>query len=491
MIIDLGSFAFGSSLQNGVGTPSWSTALGQSRPEYKITREGAQRLLMGMVYCSVPKKNVKMPIGRGGRVYSGDEVDEIQMVSVFHNVYVNNVKIDYPFILVLGKEESESHPGRRSVRYSDKTTYQDGDVFYGNTTFIKKVRDAFGLSDDACWFAYDIDVKKQDILLISMVVVDPKENQEYLNSEVRKRKWTQLIPDLDSKQLGIQSGDGTIYDLDCSELIDLLKTKHNLVLTGAPGTGKTWLAKAMAKQMGAVSQFVQFHPSYDYTDFVEGLRPSLPNNESDNENAGVSFERIDGIFKDFCKEALESLKDEETKDIPYVFIIDEINRGELSKILGELFFAIDPGYRGRKGRVSTQYQRLITDAGDSFHDGFYVPENVYILGTMNDIDRSVESMDFAVRRRFAWKEVSAEQSAINMKLSPYATVKMKALNDSIKKHELDSAYFIGGAYFRGLDNKNFAEVWEYHLRGVVSEYFRGNPSCSDIVEEIHQDYLNG
>ncbi|WP_305155979.1 AAA family ATPase [uncultured Duncaniella sp.] len=92
---------------------------------------------------------------------------------------------------------------------------------------------------------------------------------------------------------------------------------------------------------------------------------------------------------------------------PFVFIIDEINRGEISKIFGELFFSIDPGYRGKKGKVKTQYQNLITDKSDPFYDGFFVPDNVYLIGTMNDIDRSVESIDFAMRRRFAWQEIIA------------------------------------------------------------------------------------
>ena len=108
-----------------------------------------------------------------------------------------------------------------------------------------------------------------------------------------------------------------------------------------------------------------------------------------------------GSFYKFCKLA----EDDDEND--YFFIIDEINRGELSKIFGELFYAIDPGYRGEKGKVKTQYQNLI-NKDNVFADGFFVPENVYILATMNDIDRSVESMDFALRRRFAWKEIKPE-----------------------------------------------------------------------------------
>lgn len=383
----------------------------------------------------------------------------------------------------------------------------------------------------------------------------------------------------------------TIYKeramMKIDKYIDLLEANKNLILTGAPGTGKTFMAKEIAKAMGAEVGFVQFHPSYDYTDFVEGLRPI-------NHDNVVGFERKDGAFKEFCAEALnirdttnfdecidklfDSVGEEilllETptgkqfglsrsargnlrlhtgkelkesgvitkKDLraeysgiptfkwwkgyyqgiityltnnynlindsniiedntPHVFIIDEINRGEISKIFGELFFSIDPGYRGEKGKVNTQYQNTIED-GDMFKDGFYVPENVYIIGTMNDIDRSVESMDFAMRRRFAWQEVTAEESYTNMiEQDPeFALVKdeikarMFNLNKAIVETEgLDEAYQIGAAYFRKYldyqDKTNpFDCLWENHLKGLLFEYLRGNRRAKELLEKLHDAY---
>lgn len=295
------------------------------------------------------------------------------------------------------------------------------------------------------------------------------------------------------------------------EYKNMLEVNKNLILTGAPGTGKTYLAHEIAagilgkssweevendKTLSLHVGFVQFHPSYDYSDFVEGLRP-IENGTT------VGFKRMDGVFKDFCKQALltQSDKGENPK---YVFIIDEINRGEMSKIFGELFFSIDPGYRGTKGAVQTQYANMELK-GNGFDEvlnngkkgQFFVPKNVYIIGTMNDIDRSVESMDFAMRRRFAFKEVTAT-SRIDMwdgniddTWKNVALSKMNAMNAVIEQIPgLNAAYHIGPSYFMKIQdmNGNWDELWNSNLKGLVAEYLRGMPDANDRLKEVWDAY---
>lgn len=193
-------------------------------------------------------------------------------------------------------------------------------------------------------------------------------------------------------------------------------------------------------------------------------------------------------------------KDDKT---PFVFIIDEINRGDINKILGELFYAIDTGYRGEKGIVDTQYQNLV-ESGDIFAKGFYIPENVYIIGTMNDIDRSVESIDFAIRRRFAWKEIAPEETAEDIlkavKVDGAYNI-FNALNNFIASAEgLGKMYQIGASYFLKLnsyvENSNvtaeeaYKKLWDNHLKGLFFEYVRGKKNADDIFSNIENTYFN-
>jgi hypothetical protein len=305
----------------------------------------------------------------------------------------------------------------------------------------------------------------------------------------------------------------------------MLIESKNLIFRGAPGTGKSYLAKEIAADIISDGyfddytlltdeqkqqvEFVQFHPSYDYSDFVEGLRPKV------NDDGTMGFELQDGIFKRFVARARKNYEDsqksretaekelagqkaissrtsaKQEKLKKYIFIIDEINRGEISKIFGELFFSIDPGYRGRAGEISTQYANLHADPDEKF----YIPENVYIIGTMNDIDRSVDSFDFAMRRRFRFVELKADEclemlaSLEDEELEAEAIRRMSALNKEILNVEdLNENYQIGASYFLKLKTLDFDQLWTDYLQPLLQEYIRGMYDEQGIMSRFARAY---
>ena len=283
----------------------------------------------------------------------------------------------------------------------------------------------------------------------------------------------------------------------------LIESK-NIILRGAPGTGKSYLAKEIATDIISNGyfdnytlltdeqkkqiEFVQFHQSYDYSDFIEGLRPKV------NNDGSIGFELRDGIFKKFVARAKKNYinaisKQEELKK--YIFIIDEINRGEISKIFGELFFSIDPGYRGVAGEVSTQYSNLHKNPDEKF----FIPEKQNIIGTMNDIDRSVDSFDFAMRRRFRFIEIKADERLEMLDVlgekKEEAICRMTALNNEIAKVEdLNENYHIGGAYFLKLKTLNFDKLWSDYLKPLLQDYVRGMYDEDIIMKKFEKAYLN-
>ena len=272
-----------------------------------------------------------------------------------------------------------------------------------------------------------------------------------------------------------------------SKYAQVLKNSKNLIFRGAPGTGKTYLARQIAEELTGGNEeqigFVQFHPSYDYTDFVEGLRPV-------SDKGQIGFKLQDGIFKKFCKKAKEN------PNKKFVFTIDEINRGEISKIFGELFFSIDPDYRGEKGAVSTQYANL-----HETDEKFYIPENVYIIGTMNDIDRSVDTFDFAMRRRFRFVEIKAADTMgmwenndkfDNDKIEE-ARIRLTNLNRAISNTEgLNSHYHIGPSYFLKLPSVNYDYdlLWSDYLEPLLKDYLRGSYDETDSLDKLKDAYNN-
>lgn len=192
------------------------------------------------------------------------------------------------------------------------------------------------------------------------------------------------------------------------------------------------------------------------------------------------------------KDIEEDYTDIEREDLKkYVFIIDEINRGEISKTFGELFFSIDPGYRGPSGAVSTQYANL----RDNLNVKFYIPENVYIIGTMNDIDRSVESFDFAMRRRFRFIEITPKDREsmlddLGLETKKDALNRMNALNKVIAETDgLNENYRIGPSYFLNLKNIDINDLWTDYLQPLLHDYIRGMYNENHLMDSFKVAYF--
>ncbi|MDI6103405.1 AAA family ATPase [Actinoplanes sp. NEAU-A12] len=257
------------------------------------------------------------------------------------------------------------------------------------------------------------------------------------------------------------------------EIIEVWRDRSQIVLYGPPGTGKTYLARALASHVADrdAVRLVQFHPSYAYEDFFEGFRPV------EGADGTVGFAKTPGPLREIAAEAKEN------PEQPYVLIIDEINRANLAKVFGELYFLLEY----RQATVRLQY---------SPSDPFGLPPNVFIIGTMNTADRSIALVDAAIRRRFAFIELHPDESPVREVLSTWLdgnaepgderAALLTALNDAIDD-EQDRDFKIGPSYLMrpNLDSEAALDrVWRYDLMPLLEEHYYGRLSRAQIRDRF-------
>ncbi len=274
-----------------------------------------------------------------------------------------------------------------------------------------------------------------------------------------------------------------ISESDFLQTVALLKRKKNIILQGPPGVGKTFIARKLAYEImqevkDANIEMVQFHQSYSYEDFIQGLRPTQKG----------GFDLRDGIFYSFCQRALAH------PDRPFFFIIDEINRGNLSKIFGELMMLIEADKRDAK------YALKLTYAEDE-EDRFYVPDNLYIIGTMNTADRSLAIVDYALRRRFAFVPLQPDYGdnfrsfltdrGLSSSMIEHICIAVSKLNSKIREDiNLGEGFQIGHSYFCNYSSKQDEEKWwsevvSFELKPLLEEiWFDDSAKVTEALKQM-------
>ena len=267
------------------------------------------------------------------------------------------------------------------------------------------------------------------------------------------------------------------------EIAELLEENRQLVLYGPPGTGKTYLAKHLAAELAGDTtdervKLVQFHPSYAYEDFFEGFRPDK------TDEGQVSFKLVAGPLRRLAEEAAKP--GNESK--PYFLIIDEMNRANLAKVFGELYFLLEY----RDDRIYLQY---------SPNEPFTLPDNLYIIGTMNTADRSIAMMDAAIRRRFSFIELHPKTEPVKGSLLRFLQARdldttpallLDALNDAID--EWDRDLMIGPSYFMkksAQTPKGLRRIWKYELMPLLEEHYHGQLNRAQLEERFGLEQLLG
>lgn len=504
MTIDITSFFFNSSIEGATATSAWGTSIGQNASKscrIEDAKPGVTEMLTGMLYKSIPDKS-RLDIS------AGSPNREVLLFSKFDKVFVNGTPLeDQSFVILLVRENSESHKGRLLISYPP---YAKIDEVAVNDMAIKEMASALGCTESGCWFVHDISVVNQDELHFSAIVVNSEHPMVYKGkSRDRSRAWNDMVE---------SEGRTTRTGKEFETIKDLQKIYY-----GCPGTGKSFTIKEgtegqngekivyfdekgrvidnieLIKDKSKVSTNIfrtTFHPDYDYSTFVGSYKPvMLPTIDDETgdvlkEDLGYSF--VPQVFTNAYVRAYKSLADETlTESEKQVFlIIEEINRGNCAQIFGDLFQLLD-----RKNGES-EYP-IIPDAELRKHlekeglesNRLKLPKNLHILATMNTSDQSLFPMDSAFKRRWAMEYVP-----INLDNATAKDYKF-----TVNKKDYSWVDFLDkvNPLIREATDSEDKQMGEFFIKGTISEvdfknkvmFYIWNDICKDLYSASRISHL--
>ena len=436
MKLDLGSFAFGTSIEDGGGTPSWGTSLGQKKPELKFTYPGYDNIIIGMLYKSIPVDKVFIPLGKGGRVCNSLEDEGIQLAALFDKVYINEIKINASYILVIYEDNSDSWKGRRTLKYNIKTEFRktENEIYY-NSDFINEATKALGISADASWIISDLFIENQDELHLIAGIVNPVSSEIFPNSEARKNAFKKAIATIyeNNPQLAnIATKDPLSHKSlhiltnclnDTSEIpinfVHAIRTKPFLLLAGISGTGKSRVVKQMAFESCPDMADLRKDPTSPGNYCLIEVKPNW---HDSTELLGYES-KIGGdhyVLTPFVKFLAKALL---YPEVPFFVCLDEMNLAPVEQYFAEFLSVLESrtkidghivseplikasifanskyandlkhdifniGIRERQSDGVTLYDAELSEDEENVYQtlrdqGLRIPENVVIIGTVN------------------------------------------------------------------------------------------------------------
>ncbi len=441
MKLDLGSFAFGSVVKSGGNTPSWGTALGQVKPDLKLTYPGADNIIIGMVNKSIPADKVFIPIGRGGHVCNSLEDEGILLAALFDKVYVNEVRINAPFILLLYKEDSDSWAGRKNLKYNIKTEYRrsENDIVK-NIDFVSAAKEALQLSDDACWLISDIFIEDQDELHMFAGIVNPLYSEEYNTSEERKAAFLEAIKssyDNNSQVLkkygiiesSVKQSPNTSIESHYRPFITAIKSKPFLLLAGISGTGKSRIVRELARACWEEGSPEYLEPKPKNFEMIQ----VKPNWHDSSELIGYvsHIPDVHYVIGPFLRFMVKAIKDPNT---PYFLCLDEMNLAPVEQYFAEYLSVIESRKLQDDGSIATdplidytntlEYQSLINqlfadDEDDVLRASYLtedggkrlrIPQNLIVVGTVN-----MDETTFSFSRKVLDRAMTIEMNEVDLK----------------------------------------------------------------------------